>query len=437
MKQVPEGATIIVGVSAGADSMTLWHVLHHQGYRVIACYINHHQRPEENKHEIATIKQTADNWQSECVIEEISWQELQVQTGNFQQFAREKRYNILQRVAKEYETPYIALAHHSDDLVETVLMRLTRGTSPQGIVPFKAYEQRKNYTLLRPLYDWTKATIYEYCEKEKIVYCKDSSNDKLCYTRNRYRNQIIPLLQQENHHLSKHVRQFVMQLEQIDDYLEEQAQQIVEECFKQYTKYVCVSINILKNKPIALQSAVFKIILRYVYPNEDLYLRESVMTTLLAFCQKTTGSEQFIWQQHIFERNYTTIYIYRLNTANIAPNSQSLAAFQPHFGEYTIVHSNQLHKQTLCQLPYPQTELEYINIRCAEATDRIQFKNGQHKKVSRVFIDHKIPRFLRTSWPIVTYHNQIIWIYGLWQCIPSTWEGVCDCTMMIKEESAL
>ena len=89
MKQVPEGATIIVGVSAGADSMTLWHVLHHQGYRVIACYINHHQRPEENKHEIATIKQTADNWQSECVIEEISWQELQVQTVNFHQFERE------------------------------------------------------------------------------------------------------------------------------------------------------------------------------------------------------------------------------------------------------------------------------------------------------------------------------------------------------------
>ncbi|MGL4952849.1 MAG: tRNA lysidine(34) synthetase TilS [Culicoidibacterales bacterium] len=434
MEHVAKSQPILVGVSGGADSMALWHWLVSQGYEVIACYIHHHQRPEENQQEIKLIQAFGTKVGSKVEIQEISPMLLESYSGNFQNFAREQRYQIWQKLLLEHKLRYLALAHHNDDLLETVLMRLVRGTSPQGLIPFQASDQRKNYVLLRPFYAWTKVEIYHYCQQQGVPFCEDSSNQKDVYLRNRYRHQVIPLLERENPTVAKQVRQFIDQLQQVDDYLMQEAEKIAKEITKQHKKYLIVSINLLKNKPIALQSAVFKIILRYVYSHENYFLSETVFNRLFEMSERTTGSEQFIWQQHIFERNYELLYIYRSEDYLDAPDSLRLNELAQHFGDYQVFTIPTVSENTKANLIYPSEWQSELIVRSVISGDKIMLADGKHKKIARMFIDAKIPRFLRSSWPIVEYNGQIIWIYGIWQAQMQQYQEQKMATLTIKEE---
>lgn len=426
---------ILVGVSGGADSMALWHWLVAQGHEVVACYVNHHQRPDENRVEIATIQQFAQQIKSRYRIEMIAPEALANRVGNFQNFAREQRYAIWHTCMQELGIEHLALAHHSDDLLETVLMRLTRGTSPSGLIPFQEVEVRQHYTLLRPFYTWNKQQIYAYCEQFAIPYCEDSSNEKDTYLRNRYRHHIVPVLEAENAHVANQVRHFVEQLKQIDDYLMNEAEKIAAEIFIQRKNYGRVTINLLKNKPIALQSAVFKIILRYVYFRSDYSISETGLNRLLEMIESTNRSEQFIWQQRVFERNYAHLYMYRSEDFIAKPAVIQLGQ-QARFGHYEIVDVLSVRPKSLKQLCYPYEYRKQISIRTPQAGDRITLGNGQHKKLQRLFIDHKVPRFLRSTWPIAVYDEEIIWVYDVWQRQEAFGSLQVDATVIIKEEAA-
>lgn len=431
---LPPATKLLLGVSGGADSMALWHWLSQQGYEVIACYINHHQRPEENQREIQVIQQFGEQLGSRVIVKEISPTELAERHGNFQNFARERRYEIWQQLLVDEQLQYLALAHHSDDLLETVLMRLVRGTSPLGLVPFQAQEQRaEGYCLLRPFYAWTKAEIYEYCYHQQIPFCEDSSNQKDDYLRNRYRHHIIPQLQAENPQVSKQVRHFVDQLQQIDDYLMNEATKIAAQTVVQHKNYLRVSINPLKNKPMALQSAVFKIILRYVSSHEHVSLREEVFRRLFQMLEKTSGSEQFHWQQYVFERNYDQLFVYRRE--DFMDTVQPVQVESTHvFGSYTIQCVDEPRTPNHDNLLYPKSLRSQLIIRTLQPGDVIAFRQGQHKKVARLFIDAKIPRFLRNKWPIVEYQGKIIWVYKLWQASDIFAEQAKTATLIIEEE---
>lgn len=434
MIKVAKTDSILVGVSGGADSMALWYWLVQQGYQVIACYINHQQRPSENQAEIEMIQTFGKQIGSLVIIETISTELLQTYRGNFQNFAREQRYLIWQQQLKLHNSKYLALAHHNDDLLETVLMRLVRGTSPQGVIPFQACEQRNEYWLLRPFYTWTKVEIYQYCQQQAIPFCEDSSNQKDTYLRNRYRHHVIPLLQAENPTVAKQVRQFIDQLQQVDDYLMQEAEKIAEKITKRHPKYLRVSINLLKNKPIALQSAVFKIILRYVYSYESSFLSETVFNRLFEMSENTMGSEQFIWQQHTFERNYDQLYIYRSDDYASVPKPLQVHLKQQQFGDYHIFAVPTVSVSMKANLIYPLEWQPQLIVRSARPGEKIALANGKHKKIARIFIDAKIPRFLRSSWPVVEYQGQIIWIYRIWQAQIQQKQKQQMATLTIKEE---
>lgn len=434
MKTVVPAAKILLGVSGGADSMALWHWLWSQGYEVVACYINHHQRPTENIQEIAMIQAFGQRLMSQVMIHEITPTELRANKGNFQNFAREKRYQIWERLLEQENIAYLALAHHSDDLMETVLMRLVRGTSPLGLVPFKAEEQREaGYWLLRPFYTWTKADIYRYCHEQDIPFWEDSSNQKDDYLRNRYRHHIIPQLQRENPQASKQIRHFIDQLQQIDDYLMNEAEKIARQICFQHKNYLRVSINPLKNKPMALQSAVFKIILRYVSSHEHVSLGEEVFRRLFQMLEKTSGSEQFQWQQYLFERNYEHLFVYRPDDFIDTVQPVLLDGTQV-FGSYTIKSIATILSPSTETMSYPQAIQAQILVRHSLPGDCIELANGQHKKVARLFIDAKVPRFLRKTWPIFVYQGEIIWVYKLWQATHIFVNQAKTATLIIEEE---
>src|SRR5699024_2935456 len=112
--------------------------------------------------------------------------------------ARLKRYNFFDELVHTYHAKYLMTAHHGDDLMETILMRLTRGSSLKGYAGFKKEYKKDNYKVVRPLITQTKQEIIEYMDNLGLKYFIDESNFSDKYTRNRYRKNILPFLKQED-----------------------------------------------------------------------------------------------------------------------------------------------------------------------------------------------------------------------------------------------
>ncbi len=99
-----------------------------------------------------------------------------------------------EEILKKYNSKTLLLAHHGDDLIETILMKISRGSNLEGYAGIKEVSNVKNYQIIRPLLKYTKEDIINYNKSNNIKYYNDSSNQSTNYTRNRYRLNILPLL---------------------------------------------------------------------------------------------------------------------------------------------------------------------------------------------------------------------------------------------------
>ena len=190
---------VVVGVSTGCDSMALFHYLiNNTSKKIICAHINHNVRKESNEEE--------EYLRNYCLENNIIFETIKLtnyQENNFENEARKKRYAFYEKLLKKYNTKYLFLAHHGDDLIETILMKIARGSNIEGYAGLKKINKVKDYYIIRPLLEYTKKDILEYCQNHKITYFDDISNTNTQYTRNRYRQNILPLLKKEDEQIHK------------------------------------------------------------------------------------------------------------------------------------------------------------------------------------------------------------------------------------------
>ena len=130
--------TLVVGTSAGPDSMALLHYLkNNTNNKLICCHINHNVRKESKTEEKYLINY--------CKKENIIFETMKIEKyikNNFENEAREKRYDFYEEILNKYNTKYLFLAHHGDDLIETILMKISRGSSLEGYAGIKRQFQK-------------------------------------------------------------------------------------------------------------------------------------------------------------------------------------------------------------------------------------------------------------------------------------------------------
>lgn len=191
-------ATVVVGVSGGADSMALLHVMHtwrEDGLRVIAVHVHHGLRGEEADRDESLVRGFCTEHGIEYVCERVDVRALAQEMGIGEEEAgRRARYDIFERVRREKNADVIATAHNADDVAETVLMHILRGSGVGGLCGIPA----KRGVIVRPLLDCTRAEIEAYCAEHSVPYIIDSTNADPTYTRNRVRHQLMPLLRELN-----------------------------------------------------------------------------------------------------------------------------------------------------------------------------------------------------------------------------------------------
>lgn len=179
---------VIVAVSGGLDSMTLLTVMHRAGFNVAVAHINYGLRGEESDLDQKLVEEyCAENFIA-CYIKHAD--PVEMRKGNLQDNAREFRYRFFDELVQSHNAKYVAVAHHEDDQVETLLFKYIRGSYsffPRGM---KAVQG----AVIRPFLHMRKSQIHDIALGYQVPWREDSSNAKSDYSRNKIRNEMIPIV---------------------------------------------------------------------------------------------------------------------------------------------------------------------------------------------------------------------------------------------------
>jgi tRNA(Ile)-lysidine synthase len=189
------GDKILLAVSGGVDSVVLAHLLHRAGFRFAIAHCNFQLRGEDSEGDEEFVKQLAKRLEVPIHIERFDTKKYAKQHKvSIQMAARELRYAWFESILQIHGYQYLATAHHKDDLAETVILNLVKGSvlkGLHGILP-------KNNHIIRPLLWAGKEEILDYAEYKEIRFREDISNTESKYQRNIIRNKVIPILKEIN-----------------------------------------------------------------------------------------------------------------------------------------------------------------------------------------------------------------------------------------------
>jgi tRNA(Ile)-lysidine synthase len=195
---IAKGDTILLGVSGGADSVTLLYILNSLkkefGLKLHVGHLDHMLR-KESAHDCAFVRGMAKDLKLPFTCARVNVKALAAGRGSVEEIARNARLGFLFAVARKIKAGKIALGHNLDDRAETVLMRLLRGAGLHGLSGILPKRQFGKITVIRPLLETRRADIEAFLSRKKIKFRLDPSNSQDIYFRNKIRNKLIPLLE--------------------------------------------------------------------------------------------------------------------------------------------------------------------------------------------------------------------------------------------------
>ncbi len=219
-----------VALSGGVDSVCLLHCFKEQAERLkialSALHIEHGIRGEESLRDMAFCEDLCKEWEVPLKTLRVNVPKLvKEHGGNLEQTARAVRYGAFHGLLEEGEADFVATAHHADDVAETVLFRLARGTGLSGMKAIMEYGG-----VVRPLLHVTRAEIEAYAEEHHLPHVEDSTNADENYTRNYIRRSVLPAFEKIHGNATKHLVEFADLAAAEDDFLQKAAEEKIVHC---------------------------------------------------------------------------------------------------------------------------------------------------------------------------------------------------------------
>ncbi len=403
--------TLCIGVSGGPDSMALLDLMiklkSELDLVLVVAHVNHNIR-EESKEEEAYLREFCNNMglHFECFkIEHYG-------DDNFHNEARTIRYNFFDKVCKDYNAKFLLTAHHGDDLVETILMRIVRGSSLKGYSGFSKVIVKDDYTILRPLITVTKDDLTNYCNENNIKYFIDKSNLKDVYTRNRYRKYVLPFLKEEDKMVHEKFLKFSETLLEYNNYIEREVSQVINKVFKNGI----LDISKFKELDHLLQSKIISNILEKIYGDDLLIITNTHVNLIFDLINsykpnsvvhlpnnvkaiKSYNELSFAFMEEVDDK-----YEIELDSVANLPNGMIIEKVSD-----TDDTSNYVTRLNSKEISLP------LYVRTRRNGDKMSVKGMEgHKKVNDIFIDNKIVSKDRNVWPVlVDADERVIWVPGL------------------------
>ena len=394
---------VVIGVSAGPDSMCLLDLLQKKTTKIVVCHINHNVRKESIEEEEYITKYCQDK---NIILEKTTINNYQ--ENNFENEARKKRYMFYEEILKKYNSKTLLLAHHGDDLIETILMKISRGSNLEGYAGIKEVSNVKNYQIIRPLLKYTKEDIINYNKYNNIKYYNDSSNQSTNYTRNRYRLNILPLLKKEDKNIHKKYLKYSKTLIEYDDYIKREVKRNINNVYKDNI----INIDNLNKLDTFLIKNILYNIMNNIYQNKNNIITDRHIQNIISLLNNTKPNIKID-----LPNNKEIVKEY--NKLIIKDKTSDIKNYKIEFNDKIEIENLIIEKiesedddsNSVCRLNSKDITLP-LYIRNREDGDYIILKGSNNrKKIKEIFIEKKLPLNKRNNYPLlVDSNNNIIWI---------------------------
>ena len=405
------GDTIVVGVSGGPDSMALLYILNEfknkMDLNIICAHVNHNKRKESEQEKI--------DLENYCKKNNITFEYIKVTNwgdDNFHNEARSVRYNFFEELVYNYGAKYLMTAHQGDALIETILMRIVRGSTLKGYSGFSRIVDKGDYKIIRPLITVTKDEILKFDEKNGIQYAIDESNNEDHYTRNRYRHTVLPFLKQEEPNIHKKFLKFSETLLKNSNYIDSVANKEFNKVFQNGN----LDIDKFKWLDPVIQTKIIYNILEKIYGDDLLIVGNAHVDLIFGLISSNkSNSVVHLPNNVIVVKSYNELtfsydddvndqYEIQIDEIVNLPNGKIIEKV-----DETNDTSNYTIKLNSKEVTLP------LYVRNRRDGDKIKLKGlNAYKKVSEIFINEKIKTSDRNSWPVVLdSKEEIVWLPGL------------------------
>lgn len=430
------GDGVIAGLSGGADSVfLLWVLVQLQkkwDLRLQAVHINHGIRGEEALRDQNYAVSFAERLGIACKVYQADipalskeWQMTEEEAG------RTYRYQCFEALRKELRYNKIAVAHHRDDQAETILFQLLRGSSLRGLGGMRPKRGR----IVRPLLEVGRQEIEKALQEEEIDYCTDSTNGQDVYARNLIRNHVMPYLQQNIQPAAvRHIASAGSHLREVMDYIDSQTDEAYQRLVGREQEGLVIYETSFLNLPAVIQKEVIlKMIEELSGKRKD--ITSAHVELVLSVVRGKTGRRIMLPYGLCAEKSYERLFMYRQKNQE-KERGEYFDTGKIHLEkEYRIP----LGKEGYCKVDFEKSPVEnlsefHLKKHCTKCFDYDKMvsmpafrypeegdflwldSSGKTKKLSRFFIDEKIPLRERRRIVVLAEEHHILWIPLLNRC---------------------
>ena len=433
------GDLVAAGVSGGADSIAMLHILKQLqtefGFLLEAVHVHHGIRGEEADRDEKLVRDICREWEIpfrsyHYPVPELSkkWKLGEEETGRLvrkEAFSREREWLGFPEQSSDGEPQFlVALAHNRNDLAETMLHHLARGTGIRGLAGIRPCSGK----IIRPVLCLERREIVNYLKEGEISYITDSTNLSDEYTRNRIRHHVLPVMEKEiNSGAVEHMAETARVLAEAEEYLCKKGCELLEHC-TQKKGYLLVE-SFFREAHIIQEYAVLEAFGRLAGKRKDFTALH--VEQVLSLREKTTGRYIQLPRELRAVRVYEGVRLERTDNESVrridetAPETLAELSWEipvpgtlecP-FGIFEakiFPYKNQKIEEKKCTKWF-----DYDKIKtgpCVRTRRQGDFlvvnREGGRKKLNRIFIDEKIPAELRDQIPVIAVGEEILWIPG-------------------------
>lgn len=411
-------STFIVGFSGGWDSMCLLDIMNQlskeYGFLLVAAHLNHNWRGKESEMEKERCLQF-------CEDNDITFisDTLEEGTKATELVAREKRYEFFKRCAEDFEADAILTAHTKSDNAETILYRIIKGTGLNGLEGIKELRELSRFKVIRPILNFSRRDIEEYCIKNELYPNNDTSNANTKYARNNIRHNIMPAIK----NINPNIENSLITLADIAA----GNNKVINELMENIEKQITIGDKWLTQNFLILNSAIKQHFVYKLLVKNDLEPSFAKIQELMNFITdnqksksgKTLSIANDIW---LFVSYKYTYFVYSDDYEKI----EEIINID-HEGTYTIGENNHFsifeNNEKPNKFPKANSNSAYVNLndiefpltlRTRQNGDIIQPFGMQGKmKLKKYFINKNIPEHDRDKIILLCKDKEVLWAIGV------------------------
>lgn len=398
---------ILLGVSGGIDSVVMLHLFQKTGLRFAVAHCNFQLRGNDANADEQLVEQLANDCNVPYHAILFNTKAYANRYGiSIQMAARQLRYQWFDDLCAKHNYQAVAIAHNSDDVIETLFINLARGTGIHGITGIKT----KQGNIIRPLLFASRQMIEDYCNKHNLVFREDSSNKETKYSRNKIRHRIIPEFEQINPNFRKNILQNINHFADAEMIYKTEIENKRKQCLLIKENRILIKIDKIKDLH-PLQTYLFEFLQPYGFDNK--------ITNSIGEALHSESGKRFYSDTHQLIKDRKHLIIEPITENNDKKEKEIQNSTKKIIiGQYQLTFEKMEWKNKSVPLCKPnEAYIDYnklqfpLTVRYWQAGDFfLPLGMTKRKKLSDFFIDQKINILDKAKTPVLCSGKDIVWV---------------------------